>query len=176
MIKPPCGCGGSDSMTSWIRRLMQRDPYIYLLGDNASVRPGRKRFNVEIRTGENRRKEYEKRTGDEYPDVDLPLPSFSGEIVQQGSPPDNRSPGWVIWRERQDGSERSEALCWCGRWIDPRAEGQKLRYQRVWRDSRVAEEFARRLRYGIPQAWEWAAAGLFITAEVVATAVIVRFG
>ena len=28
------------------------------------------------------------------------------------------------------------------------------------------------MRYGIPQAWEWAAAGLFITAEVVATVTI----
>ena len=175
-MKPPCGCGGSDSMTSWIRRLFQRDPYIYLLGDNASVQPGPKRFNVEIRTSENRQEWYEKHTGEEHPDADLPLPSFSGEISQSGFPPRNRSPGWVIWRDRKDGSGRSEALCWCGRWIDPDGKGENLRYQQVWRDPRVAEEFARRMRYGIPQSWEWAAAALFITAEVIATAVIASCG
>ena len=173
MIKPPCGCGGSDSMTSWIRRLFQRDPYLYRLSDNAKARPTPKRFDVEIRTGENRQEWYEHKTGEDYPNENPPLPSFSGEIFQKGTPPDNGSPGWVIWRERKDGSGRSEALCWCGRWIDPRAEDQKLRYQRVWRDSRVAEEFARRLCYGIPQAWEWAAAGLFITVELVVTAIVV---
>ena len=176
MIKPPCACGGSDSMTPLIRRLLQRDPYTYSLEDDRIRRSQARRFKVELNANEGHVEQREVPVSDEPSDPTTSISSFSGTIAESGSGQDERSRGWVIWRIRKDGTGNSEGLCGCGRWIDPRAEGQKLRYQRVWRDSRVAEEFARRLRYGIPQAWEWAAAGLFITAEVVVTAVIVRFG
>ena len=172
MMKPPCACDGSDSMTSLVRRLIQRDPYIYSLEDDRIKRSRARRFKVEFKVNDDHEEQREVLVSGESPYPIPSTPSLSGAITEIGSGQEDRSRGWVVWRIRKDGTGNSEGLCRCGRWIDPALGGRKLRYQRVWRDSRVAEEFVRRMRYGIPQAWEWAAAGLFIIAEVVATVAI----
>lgn len=90
---------------------------------------------------------------------------------------------FTIRRDSTDGGPRGLAvLCMCGRWlealIDERGnpttvqEGE-MSYHRKFADARMAEQFVRRLRHSIPQAWEWWAGALLIGTQIVA-AIIIR--
>lgn len=74
---------------------------------------------------------------------------------------------WSVSRHDISKNGSEEYLCYCGKWFNlgrKDDKGQSNEEMMTWRrqfaDARTAEDWVRRHRHGIPQAWEWYALAL----------------
>ncbi len=133
---------GGESGTFWLKRLVWRDRFVYTV------------------QGDNRK-------------VGRHIESTTGETIANVVTDE-----WMIYRNALIGDPEAgeRALCWCGRWIHPddtlRNGDSALTCARYFADARIAEQYARRYAYGIPQAWEWPALIAFAAIEFAIAAIV----
>lgn len=162
---PTCACGGSkDGPVGYLRRVFRISPYQYrVFGQpvktttRMSTNETRPLYRVHSDRESNRER----------------MRDYLDQHKTVTTDAEEKPAHWHLYRHSYDESRgdtdekrwSDEIMCYCGRWIDLHAE-KSARFFRDFHDARAAEEWARRLQYGIPQNWEIVVGGIVVATQI----------